>query len=381
MTLRTVLFALAALFALPISALHAQDGAAEPLVWQGYTLEPTGPADRISVTREDDREVLTVTRTGVMLAGTEFSQGVIEFDVRFDERRGFGGLVWHADDDGRMEYFYLRKHKSGEPDAGQYTPIRDGLTSWQIYTDRNGIAPFSFTHEGWNRFRMVVVGDAAEIFFNGASEPLLHIADLAADTGAGKIGFRASGPFGELSFANLVVRPLAPGDGLVGAPADVPAPPVGVIERWSVSETFAESAVADQLQLPSDLAALEPRGTLAVEPVGIADLSRIAGGPDDDRDTVLVSTRITADSARRVRLAFGYSDRVRLFLNGELVFDGVAGWRSRDFFFLGTITFSDAVVLDLDAGENVLTAAVSETFGGWGFAGAIAERDGIEVRP
>ncbi|MHA7820317.1 MAG: LamG domain-containing protein [Erythrobacter sp.] len=380
MLFRTVFTALAAIVALSSPSVAAQDSAAGLPIWQGYTLEPTGPGGGIAVKQENGREILTVARTGVMLGGVEFSEGVIEFDVRFPDRFGFGGLVWHASEDGRMEYFYLRQHKSGQPDAGQYTPIRNGLTSWQIYTDRNGIAPFSYAHEGWNRLRLVVVGDSAEIFFNGSTEPMLHIADLAADTGNGGIGFRSSGPFGEFSFANLVIRPLAPGEGLVGAPAEVPAPPPGVIARWSVSQAFDESAIAGQIELPAELSGLGTLGTVAVEPFGIADLSRLAG-PDEGSDTVLVSTRITAERAKRVRLAFGYSDRVRLFLNGELVFDGVAGWRSRDHFFLGTIGFSDAAVLDLDAGENTLTAAVSETFGGWGFAGAIAERDGLHISP
>lgn len=380
MFFRPFFTALGVFVLLPLSPLAAQDSADEPLTWQGYTLEPMGPSDRINVTQEDGREVLTVARTGVMLGGVEFGEGVIEFDVRLDNRRGFGGLVWHASDDGRMEYFYLRQHKSGQPDAGQYAPIRGGLTSWQLYTDRNGIAPFAFTHEGWNRFRMVIVGDAAEIFFNGATTPMLHIADLAADTGTGGIGFRSSGPFGEFQFANLVMRPLAPGEGLVGSPAEVPARPPGLIGSWSVSQAFDEGVIAGQMQLPADLAGLDTLGTVAVEPFGIADLSRVVA-PGEGSDTVLVSTTITADRAKRVRLAFGYSDRVRLFLNGELVFDGVAGFRARDYFFLGTIGFSDAVVLDLDAGENTLTAAVSETFGGWGFAGAIAEREGLRISP
>lgn len=368
------------LVAVPFSSLGAQQSGESPLVWQGYPLELDGAPERVSINEQDGREVLTITRTGVMLGGVDFAEGVIEFDVAFDDRFGFGGPVWHVSEDGRAEYLYLRKHKSGLPDAGQYTPIRNGLTSWQIYSDRNGIAPFAHTHEGWNRVKLVVQDDRADIFYNGSTQPVLHIPDLAADTGSGGVGFRASGTYGELRISNLVIRGLLPGEGVVGRPADVLPPPAGVIAGWRVSEVFDEALVAGQLELPAAVADLGVLGEVAIEPNGIADISRLTGA-DDLRDTVLVSARIRSDRAKRVRLAFGYSDRVRLFLNGELVFDGEAGWRTRDFFFLGTIGFSDAVVLDLAAGENVLSAAVSETFGGWGFAGAIADREGIVIEP
>lgn len=351
----------------------------EALSWQGLSVMPQGNADQVKVERDGDAEVLVVRRTTAMLDGVEFGEGVIEFDLSFKDAFGFGGLLWHAE--GRdAEYFYIRQHKSGQPDAGQYTPIRNGLTSWQIYTDRNGIAPFAFTHEGWNHFKMVVEGDKADIYFNGGSMPILHIPDLATDRGTGGVGFRASGPNGELRFANLVIRDLAPGEGVVGSAAEVEAPPAGVIESWRISQAFDEAAVADALRLPAEIAGLPDIATVAVETTGIADITR-AIGPEDGADTVLVSTNIRSDAARRVRLQFGYSDRVRLFLNGELVFDGDAGWRVRDNFFLGTIGFKDAVVLDLSAGDNELSAAVSETFGGWGFAGAIAEREGLTLAP
>ena len=209
---------------------------------------------------------------------------------------------------------------------------------------------------------------------------MLHVPDLATDRGTGGIGFRTSGPNGKIRIANLTIRDLAPGEGVIGEPKPIEPLPEGVIASWRVSEPFAEARVEGQLTLPSDLALLDAATVLNVEPTGIVDLGR-AGRPREDADTVLVTTNIEAVNARPVRLRFGYSDRLRLFLNGRLVFDGVAGWRSRDFFFLGTVGFRDAVVLDLEEGENVLTAAVSETFGGWAFAGAIENDEGLAIRP
>lgn len=362
------------------AVVGAQDEAPALTSFDRYQVRPLGPPDGVEVVEVDGQQELILSRTSVLLEGVEFDEGVIEFDVAFEDKRGFGGLMWHATEAGDAEYFYIRQHKSGEPDAGQYTPMRAGLTSWQIFADANAIAPLAFAHEGWNRIKFVIVDDKADIYFNGSNEPVLHVSDLATDRGNGAVGFRTSGPNGKIRFANVIIRDLAPDEGIIGMPKETAPVPDGVITNWLVSERFAEKRVEGATLLPADLNRLDPVITLRVEPTGIVDLGR-AGRPQDDADTVLVSTRILSDAEKSVRLRFGYSDRVRLFLNGRLVFDGVAGWRTRDFFFLGTIGFNDAVVLDLEEGENVLTAAVSETFGGWGFAGAIENDEGLTIRP
>ncbi|MDJ0641798.1 MAG: hypothetical protein QNJ15_03185 [Erythrobacter sp.] len=359
---------------------QAQDEAPTLLSFESYQVRPIGPTDGVEVNQREGREELVVSRSAVLLEGVEFSEGVIEFDVAFENKRGFGGLMWHASDQGDAEYFYFRQHKSGLPDAGQYTPMRSGLTSWQIFSDRNGMGPFAYTYDGWNRIKFIIAGDKADIYLNGSVEPILHVPDLATDRGNGGIGFRTSGPNGRIRIADLTIRSLQPGEGIVGTPKPTEAPPSGVIGSWSVSRAFAEADIEDRLTLPEEIAQLETAATIQAEPSGIADLGRI-GRPQDEADTVMVSSRILADRSRSVRLRFGYSDRVKLFLNDDLVFDGDAGFRSRDFFSLGTVGFKDSVVLNLAEGENVLAAAVSETFGGWAFAGAIENGDGLTIRP
>jgi hypothetical protein len=72
-----------------------------------------------------------------------------------------------------------------------------------------------------------------------------------------------------------------------------------------------------------------------------------------------------------VRLRFGFSDRVLVYLNGRPVYKGRAEWRSRDPRFLGTVGLFDELILPLRAGENEVWMAVSEDFGGWGVVAAI----------
>ena len=80
-------------------------------------------------------------------------------------------------------------------------------------------------------------------------------------------------------------------------------------------------------------------------------------------------------------MRFGYSDRARIYLNGELLFAGDAGWRTRDYRFLGTVGLFDAVGLQLEEGENTLVIAVSETFGGWAVMAELEDQSGITIAP
>ena len=323
-----------------------------------------------------DREALIFSFGRLWLADSNFTDGVIEFDIAFDDRFGFAGVIWRGSEDGDREYLYARTGNSGAGDALQYTPIHNGNSAWQIYTDGNAQAAPGFTYEGWNHVRLVVVGDQADVFINGATEPTLHIPDLQTERRNGQIGFQVSGRH-QARFSKIIIRPLGPGDMIIGT-AEPTVIPQGTISDWSVSTAFAEGEVSDRLELSPNWSSTSDWQRLAVESHGIANISRILAR-SRETNTVYLATQIVTASPQRKRMRFGYSDRLRLFLNGQLIFDGDSGWRARDFRFLGTIGLFDAVVLDLQPGENVLTDAVSETFGGWGWLAAIEDRNGIAV--
>ena len=79
---------------------------------------------------------------------------------------------------------------------------------------------------------------------------------------------------------------------------------------------------------------------------------------------------------------FGFSSRVKVFLNDKLLFSGQDAFRSRDYRFLGTMGFYDDVYLYLNKGKNELWMAVSEDLqfkGGWGYKSKIENRDGINI--
>jgi len=87
-----------------------------------------------------------------------------------------------------------------------------------------------------------------------------------------------------------------------------------------------------------------------------------------DRLKNTVFAAITIDSAKKQlkKLDFGFSDRVKVYLNGGLIYEGLNNFRSRDYRFVGSLGYFDALYLPLEKGKNELRLAVSETFGGWG---------------
>ena len=69
------------------------------------------------------RKSLLLDGGAAILKDFEMRDGVIDVDVATPARRGFFGVQFRLDKDGANgEWVYLRQHKSGLPDAMQYTP-------------------------------------------------------------------------------------------------------------------------------------------------------------------------------------------------------------------------------------------------------------------
>ncbi len=343
----------------------AQD-TASTLEFGGYTWE--AQAERADLVPYKGKLALALEKGGLWADNANFEDGVISFKVAYPEHRAFIGAAWHIQDRTDYEEMYFRSHLNNTPDTIQYTPVNNGRSAWQIYTDGNALAPAVQDYDDWNDVKIVIQGDRADIYFN-SDVPVLHVPDLKNDRAGGGLSLRSSNVADATThFADLEIRPLQPNEGIVGEPKPPKPLPDGVIQTWSVSSPIAEQIVADQTKLPESLDITWQ--DLDVETNGIANLGRLSA-PGQDQNTVLVKTTLTVTEAQIAEMRFGFSDRVRLYLNGELIFAGNDGFRTRDYRFLGLIGFYDSAGLNLVAGENEIVAAVSESFGGWGWTAAI----------
>ncbi len=325
------------------------------------------------------RKALALSGGRLWLDDIDFADGVIEFDVAYAEMTGFIGPMWRARDDEHFEEIYFRAHLNNKPDAVQYTPVENGNSAWQIFSDENAIAPLAQKFGAWNHVRLVVEGDKADFYFN-SDAPALHVPDLKTSNKSGSIGLRTSGRGGIVAYiSNFSVRPLRDGEGVIGEAKQAPPLPDGLITSWTVSSVFSESTVDEVLTLPKKAANDLAWMPLEVETNGVANISKIVNRLPDNDSTVFIRVNIDAEKKMMKALKFGYSDRVRIYLNDKRVYFGDAGWTVRDYRFLGTVGFFDSVGLNLKKGDNELIIAVSETFGGWAWAGAIADQAGIDI--
>lgn len=309
--------------------------------------------------------------------GSKFTNGVIEFDVALPRERGFMGAVWRMQDFENYEEFYLRPHQSGNPDANQYTPVFNGAPGWQLYYGEGYGAPVGYDFYGWTRVRVVVSGSRAEVYVRDMETPALVVRELKRETREGRVGLSA-GNFAPALFSNFTFTALDDPP-LKGKAAEAPATPPGTVRSWMVSDAFDRKSLEGKYRLaPGDAGRLRWR-TLGVEQNGTANLARLQGAAGG-RDTVFARLVVRSEREQVKRVRFGFSDEVRVYFNGRLLYGGSDIYQSRDYRFLGTMGLYDELYLPLRRGENELWLAVTENFGGWGVTARFEDTEGITLQ-
>ncbi|HJT73232.1 MAG TPA: hypothetical protein VJ720_04415 [Chitinophaga sp.] len=309
------------------------------------------------------RPAYRLEKGAALLEDANFKNGIIEFDIALAKERYFPAIEFRVQDEYNYEQYYLRPHQSGNPDAMQYTPVYNNSAGWQLYYGAGYNNPVILPFDRWLHVKLVVLGSQAEVYFDQDSTPVLFIRHLRRDVAAGmiKLSNMASSPAWYSNFTYTATDAVT----IKSKAAPVPALPATVITSWMVSSPFNEKLVADKLQLSvADTAKLSWKH-LDADELGVTDLAMLSR-VDSNSNTVFARKIIYADKPGTKKLTLGFSDRVRVYLNNRLQYAGTDGFMSRDYRFLGTIGYFDAIYLDLKRGRNELWIAVSEDFGGWG---------------
>jgi len=323
------------------------------------------------------RQSLQLQGGVVVLDDVAFTDGVIEFDIAFTGERSFSGVFWRMQDNANFEDFYLRPHQSGFPDATQYTPVFNSVSAWQLYHGTGYSAAVPLQYDRWMHVKLVVSGTQGEIYID-SDEPVLVMHELERGATAGTIGLKASelAPAWFSNFRYEVGRAPA----LKGTPKPAAPAAEGTVRQWNVSSVFDETALDFHYQLADAPLEALTWSPLASGPTGIANLAELAG-VSETANTVLARVNVRSDREQSIRVAFGYSDRVKAYVNGDRVYTGNNGYRSRDYRYLGTIGLFDEIALTLHPGMNELTFAVTEDFGGWGILARFLDTDGVTIVP
>ena len=145
-----------------------------------------------------------------------FLDGTIEVDLAGQPAagagggaRGFIGIAFRLQDDGRYEYIYLRptngraddqvrrNHStqySAHPDFDFARARKEAPEKYESYVDlQPGV---------WTRYRIDIAGRTARLYVNGAEQPCLIVNDMKLEPKAGGVALWV-GPGTEGYFANL----------------------------------------------------------------------------------------------------------------------------------------------------------------------------------
>jgi len=318
-----------------------------------------------------ERPSLFIENGAALLRDSSFGDGTIEFDVALHGHASFAGVAFRALSENDYEVIYLRPHLSRRPDALQYTPIYNGSEGWQLYSGRGYTAEAELPLNRWVHVKLVVAGYEARLFVDGAANPQLTVPSLRRTWTRGMIGLW--GFLGGANFSNVVVSP-AETTAPPSRPAEPPAAP-HTLTNWELSPAFETTSMKDDV-LP-DRAAWNALAwtSVAAENSGLVNIGqyrRRTRSSDSSLALVFARSVITVSRPQRMKLVFAYSDRVHLFVNGRLLFAGDSTFQSRDPSFLGIASLGpDAIYVDLRPGANEIVLAVSEKFGGWGFAATL----------
>ena len=313
------------------------------------------------------REALFLRGGTAWLDGAVLRDGVVEFDLAASPAQGFHGVRFRAEEPRTHEHIYLRPHLSGLPDATQYNPVIQGVSSWQLYHGPPYTLPLEIPADRWIRVQLAVLDGRAQLRVDGG-EPR-HYTALVRPPVAGALGLTSSGA--GAWFANVVVRRgRSEAEAVLEAPPEAASraavggePSEGSEPRWRVSDPFAEERVDGVVEL-GGLAFAGMWQTVGTDHRGMVNLARWAAR-SSDANTVFAGLTLEADEARTVMARLAFSDRARVFLNGRQLWSGADEWSTRDYRFLGTAGYFDAIFLPLRPGANELLVAVSEDFGGW----------------
>jgi hypothetical protein len=153
-----------------------------------------------------------------LLKDAVFRDGVIEVDLAGQPgadasaaARGFIGIAFRVQDDGRYEYIYLRPTNGRADDQVR----RNHSTQYSSYPDFNFARSRQETPEKyesyvdlqpgvWTKYKIVVEGRKARLYVHGAAQPCLIVNDLKLEPHDGGVALWV-GPGTEGYFSSLKI--------------------------------------------------------------------------------------------------------------------------------------------------------------------------------
>src|SRR5689334_14227116 len=179
------------------------------------------------------RKCLFLDGGAAILKDFEMRDGVLDVDVATPASRGFFGFDVRIDADGKnYEEIYLRQHKSGLPDAMQYTPVLNTGRNWQLYNGPGFTGAVDIPKDVWFHLRLEVTGAQAKLYVKDMDKPALVMDDLKSGIQRGQVALAVL--TGATYFSNFEIRTTPD----AAWERHLPPMPPGTLVRWDLSPAY-----------------------------------------------------------------------------------------------------------------------------------------------
>ena len=323
------------------------------------------------------KDAIYIDQGNLILKDSKFLNGTIEFDLYLTKERMYPGVFFRADENfSNGEQWFIRTHLSGLEDSNQAAPATNGITPFQFYFGPKYSFAYNYKYNDWTHVKIVVNNNKAQVFLDYSEKPNLSW-NLFHEPKAG--GLMIRGGRVPLHIADIKIDYNA--NQLIDFKPIKNKPIEGLIQKWDVSDKFEEKLLNDPTKIKSVIETRKWSRTIKLEEGIAANISRVQVLRDGmPGETVFGKIEINSNKDQIKLFHFGYSDRVVAILNGEAIYKGDNGWRTRDYRYLGTIGLFDGIYLNLKKGKNTLLMAVSESFGGWLITGKFEDTTGLVIK-
>ena len=189
------------------------------------------------------RKCLYLNGGAAVLKDFDMRDAVIDMDVSTPASRGFFGIQFRLDKElANGEWVYLRQHKSGLPDAMQYTPILNTGANWQIYNGPGFTGAVDIPKDVWFHLRLEVTGAQAKLYVKDMAKPALVMDDLKSGLQKGGVALYVL--TGATYISNFEVRTTPD----AAWQRHLPPMPPETLTKWSLSPAY--DGLARNLERP-----------------------------------------------------------------------------------------------------------------------------------
>lgn len=340
--------------------MHAQQQHTIPLTTKFWK---PGNTSEGNFTTYNDREAVKLNGS-LFLDSENLEEGIFSTDIFCDNQRSFGGILFH-DNQNNAEEIYIRKHKSGQIDALQYTPVFNGESNWQLYPEYQ--AKVTFIQNQWNTLTIKFNQRQANVYIN--NKLVLEITELQGTKSIGKLGLWSLFPVWfsniKLSKEKVTFENSLKKDKII---------PKGIIYKWQLSQSFPIDSLAYYQQHPTAVTyndyKTDSNGLLAISKY-ITKKSQQQFEANQE-EFVIAKVSIESDSTKTMKLFFNYSDKCFIQLNGNEEFYGNNQFRLKGIQYMGHLNMeANCLFLPLKKGTNQLLLFVVEKANGWGLCGRL----------